>query len=349
MPRALWVTPVEEVGGVARHVLDAATAGIPGWDLTVAAPEGALLAALQDLGCRTIALQIGEDAPALLAAHQLRDLIHTERPDVIHSHLARADFLATAGAIGTGIPLVSTEHGIAANPRLYNARRFTAGVKHALHRARCRRFRAIIAVSHSTHDQVIHQWHPRCPVPVIPNGSDPLPQPPRPGAGMRFLTLSRLAPEKNVAAVLDAFAEVVRHHPEARLTVAGAGPLLAELQDRAHRLGIDGQVEFPGNVDASTALASHDVLVQLSAWENCSYTLLDAVRAGLGVVATPVGGNPEILPEACLTPATSAHAVSEIMMKQATQLELRPTLPSGWPTIADMTASIAEVYEEVSR
>ena len=43
-------------------------------------------------------------------------------------------------------------------------------------------------------------------------------------------------------------------------------------------------------------MAEHDVLAMLSVWENCSYSLLDAAARGLGVVASDVGGNPEILP-----------------------------------------------------
>ena len=53
---------------------------------------------------------------------------------------------------------------------------------------------------------------------------------------------------------------------------------------------------MPGFVDPDRAMAEHDVLAMLSVWENCSYALLDAAGRGMGVVASDVGGNPEILP-----------------------------------------------------
>ena len=113
-----------------------------------------------------------------------------------------------------------------------------------------------------------------------------------------MLSLARLAPEKRLPELLRAFALVARDHPDARLTVAGVGELEATLRADAPALGLADRVDFPGFVDADKALADADVVAMLSVWENCSYTLLDAAVAGLGVVASPVGGNPEILPDA---------------------------------------------------
>ena len=111
----------------------------------------------------------------------------------------------------------------------------------------------------------------------------------------------------------------------------------------AKALGIEGAVSFPGFVDSIEAMGSADVIVQLSAWENCSYTLLDAVASGLGVVATPVGGNPEILPPDCLAPAADARAVATAIVRQAGK-GARPALPDGWPTREEMAARIVAAY-----
>ena len=157
MRRALWVVPVAEDAGVARHVLDATRAGILGWAITVAAPDGPLLDALQADGHDTRSLPISTATGTVPAVRALRSLLRTERPDVAHSHLARADILLAMASVGTGVPLVSTEHGIAADPLLYNPNRAVATVKRLAHRARCTRFSSIIAVSESTRDQVLHQ------------------------------------------------------------------------------------------------------------------------------------------------------------------------------------------------
>lgn len=339
---ALWVTPVANLAGVARHVLDAARAGIPGWQMQVAAPEGPLLDRLRELGITCHPVTIGAEVSTPTAVRALRAVIRQVRPDVVHSHLARADFLLAAAATRLPVATVSTEHGIAGDDRLYHGDRLTSALRKGAHHVRTGRFDALIAVSESTRDQMRRAWRPRTPLTVIPNGVDPRPM--QRATGMRFLSLSRLSHEKNIAALLEAFALVRRDHPRAHLTVGGEGPEHDALVSRAQELGVAPVVDFCGFVDSETAMASHEVVVQLSAWENTSYTLLDAVVSGLGVVATPVGGNPEILPPHCLARATEPDQVAQRMVEQARQIAQRPVLPPNWPTVAQMTARIAEVY-----
>lgn len=339
---ALWVVPVANLGGVARHVLDVARAGIPGWALEVAAPEGPLLERLRDLGipCHPVPL----DGSPVAAVRALRRVLGTLRPDVVHSHLARADFLVAAATIGLPMAVVSTEHGIAGDDRLYNPHPLKSRLRKVAHHLRCARFDALVAVSASTAAQMRRAWRPRTPITVIPNGVD-RPAHDRREPGWRFLSLARLSHEKNIAALVDAFALVHRDHPGARLTIGGEGPDLAMLQARARAAGVGAVVDFPGFLDATAALESHDVIVQLSAWENASYTLLDAAVHGLGVVATPVGGNPEILPARCLAAAEDTTRVAELMASQAQDISQRPALDETWPTIGAMTAQVAAVYD----
>ena len=99
------------------------------------------------------------------------------------------------------------------------------------------------------------------------------------------------------------------------------------------------------------ALRSHDVVVQLSALENLSYTLLDAVAHGLGVVATDVGGNGEIVPEKCLVTAEEARSPEEVagrILAQGNDLAARPGPAARGFTVAAMTAAIADVYRGVA-
>lgn len=347
MSTALWVTPVSNLAGVARHVLDATTGGLPGWDVVVAAPEGALLDALRDRGVAVLPTEMGEGVSTWTAVRRLRAAINKVKPQVVHSHLARADLLSAAASAGLPTKLVSTEHGIAADRTLYNANAVKATLKCALHWARCQRTDAIIGVSRSTCELVHATWRPRARVVLIPNGIDrPVERKSEPGT--RFLSLSRLSHEKNIHLVLEAFGHVQASLPEATLTIAGDGPLREPLKQQAASARLQN-VTFPGHVCASEALASHDVVVQLSAWENASYTLLDAAAHGLGVVATPVGGNPEFLARDCLTQAQDPTRVSNLMMNQAKDLWRRPSLPENWPTVAEMKRGIVDVYEQVWR
>ena len=60
-PTALWVVPVPDFGGVARHVVDMARAGLPGFNLVVLAPEGKLTSRLEELGVTVIKAEFGPD------------------------------------------------------------------------------------------------------------------------------------------------------------------------------------------------------------------------------------------------------------------------------------------------
>lgn len=356
-PCVLWYVPVGEIGGVARHVLDVARNGIPGHRLVVACPDGPLAQQLRETGTdvRTAAISTADGARTAVPA--LRRVIREVRPTILHSHLAFADFVAAAartGIRGAGAPVrhVSTEHGISGIRGLYQTGRAQALVKSTLHRARLLRTERVIAVSESTRDQVIAQWGGARRITVIRNGVD-APQPaPEIRAGMRVLSLSRLAPEKNIDHLLRAFVLVRDQEPEATLTVAGTGPEEARLRDVAAELGLESSVTFPGHVESDPALRNHDVVAQLSTWENLSYTLLDAVEYGLGVVATDVGGNREIVPGNCLVDATDHRQVARAILSQGRDVDARPRATrdgdktAPW-SIADMCDAIAQVYSEV--
>lgn len=356
-PRALWVVPTSEVGGVARHVLDVARAGLPGWQLSVAAPPGPLTMQLSRLGCEVHPVKSGgaqdnRDArPCVIgevrqAAAQLRSVITDLRPQVVHSHLARADLLCQIATIGLPVTLASTEHGIAP-PGTYHSGRLASGLRRLSHGLRLRRAPIRIAVSQSTATLMQQLWHSPQPV-VIHNGIDRRPDSAQSNSedqqGFRFLSLARLSPEKNLDLVLAAFSQVAAEVPEATLTVAGTGPLVIELQTQTAELGIADRVSFPGVIPAEEAMGSHDVLVQPSAWENCSYFLLDAAANGLGIVATNVGGNAEFLPRKILLTKPTPESIAAQMLNQAAHLKQRACLPVDWPTISAMTRHIVACY-----
>ncbi|MDQ0922277.1 glycogen(starch) synthase [Pseudarthrobacter sp. W1I19] len=354
---ALWVVPVPELGGVARHVLDTAGAGLPGWNLVVLCPEGMLAQRLRDMGVAVLTGHLGPAAGFHRSLRTLTQHLRHLRPDIVHSHLAYADVVAAAAALRTGVRLVTTEHGIAGDDGIYHGAPWKSQVKALMHRIRLLRADAVIAVSEATRRTMAAKWKPRRPVVVIPNGVDgheisrrveELRKASGTAAGAKILSLSRLAPEKGLETLLSAFALVATENQEARLVIAGEGPLRASLEKRAMELGVGHAVEFPGFVDPVAAMADADVLVQLSVWENCSYTLLDAVSAGIRVVATDVGGNPEIVHKDCLVQQNSPHSVAQrILGGVATGTAPLPGGPATI-TVSDMAARIAAVYEQAA-
>ena len=347
-PTALWVVPVSDLAGVARHVLDVARVGIPGWRLVFLTPPGALPARLRELGAVVVEAPFGPDHGLRASVTSLRDVVRRERPAVVHSHLAYAD-VVVALAAGRGPKLVTTEHGIARADVVYHLSTAKARLMAGVHTARLRRFDAAIAVSRATAEAMAEKWHPRVPVTVIPNGVDgvsrlaPLAPNHRWTPGLRVLSLARLSPEKRLPALVDGFAELRRSHPEATLTIAGTGPEEGALRAQVDRLGLAEAVELPGFVDPDRAMAEHDVLAMMSVWENCSYALLDAAVRGLGVVASDVGGNPEILPPQALVSAEDPVEIAAALATQGMDLSSRPGL-ERWPTVADMCERIAETY-----
>lgn len=341
-PLALWVTPVSNLAGVARHIIDTACAGLPGWRLVVAAPEGPLLDELRALGCPVVPFEV--DQPVHRAVADLRDIVGKLAPTIVHSHLAKADFLSAMATVGMPVTLVSTEHHIPEDPSALHSSRAKAVTRQMAHHARIRRFAHLLAVSDSTKRDILRYWKPSAPITVVKNGVD------RPDAvlerrpGLRLLSLTRLDREKNLEMTLRVFAGVLAKHPEATLTIGGTGPLENELRAYARKLGVDHATTFAGFIDANRAMAEHDVLLQPSRADNLSYTLLDAVAAGMGVVASTIGGNPEILPGHALAALDDDTAMVDAVVEQGLDLSRRPCLPKSIPTVREMADQVLQVY-----
>lgn len=349
-PTTLWVVPVANLAGVARHVLDVARHGLPGWRLVVLCPAGPLADALGEVGAAVLTGPVSPADGVPTGVATVRRAIRSLRPRVVHSHLSYADLLTAIATFGSGCVLVTTEHGIARDDLIYHGTKWRSRLKALAHTTRLRRADALIGVSQSTLDVVGEKWHPATSLRtvVIRNGVDPPAAKSARTPGLHVVSLARLAPEKGLADLLAAFAALVSAHPQARLTIAGNGPLRGELESRARTLGVADAVDFPGHVDPAGLLADGDVLAQLSVWENTSYSILDALTHGLGVVATPVGGNPEILPPSALVDARNPAEVAAAIARQGLDPTSRPSLPSAWPTMGDMRGAITDLYGEMT-
>lgn len=352
---ALWLVPVSDLGGVARHVLDAAGHGIPGWRIVVMCPPGKLATQLRRSRIPVIAAPFGPEAGFAASVRSLRGALRMLRPAIVHAHLSYADVIAACVlAADRGTRLVTTEHGIARDDLVYHGSALRSRLKAAMHSARLRRADAILAVAEATREALIAKWRPSREVRVVRNGVDrrPLRQRARPGEAPHFLSLSRLSPEKNLPALLRAFAIVREARPGATLEIAGDGPQEAELRELARELGVEDAIVLPGFVDPAAAMSRADALVQLSVWENASYTLLDAAAAGLPVVATRVGGNPEIIVEESLVDLAEpggAPDPGEVAERMLAVLDAPPRPLGGqWPDVAGMCADIADAYRETA-
>lgn len=363
----LWVVPVPDFGGVARHVLDVARTGIPGYRLVVCAPEGKLTERLRELNIPVHTVPFGPSRGFRTSFASLAHVIEREKPAIVHSHLAYADVIAAAVVNSlkmrrlanpslTVPTLITTEHGIAGDDAVYHGTSWRSKLMEQVHRVRLWGTNAAIAVSRSTAEQMRRKWGARR-VSIIYNGVDAprlraavhkhrvLTEPDEP----RILSLSRLSPEKGIDVLIEAFAQLRTVYPKAHLEIAGEGDLANTLAQQVRELHISDAVTFSGFVDPLEAMGRSDMVVQLSIWENCSYTLLDAKAAGLKTVATNVGGNPEILaPNELVNRRQNAFCDSVL---EALMRNCEASAPSAWTwvTNAEMTAQIAELYTQTQK
>ncbi len=131
-----------------------------------------------------------------------------------------------------------------------------------------------------------------------PSDSQSAPHVPGP---LRLLTVGRMHPIKGYDVLLRAIADLVRAGMDVRLTMVGDGPMLAHLQSLADSLALHDKVTFTGPV-AQEALSGYldqaDAMVVASFMEGVPVVLMEAMACALAVVATRVGGIPELVEDA---------------------------------------------------
>ncbi|MEM9366469.1 MAG: glycosyltransferase [Planctomycetota bacterium] len=134
-----------------------------------------------------------------------------------------------------------------------------------------------------------------------------------------LVCVARLSPEKGVDTLIAAASLLIDDIPNFRLQIAGDGPCRAEVQSQIERLGLDDHVELLGQTDRVPDLLSGARLFVLpSNSEGVSLTLLEAMYAGVPVVATDVGGTPEVISHngnGVLVPAKDPRAMARAIVE----------------------------------
>jgi glycosyltransferase involved in cell wall biosynthesis len=254
------------------------------------------------------------------AIWKLARFLKSHRIEVIHSHNPLVTHYAAAAANIARTPaIVSTIHGTS-----------TLGMPRwaeALFALSCEWNDQIVLVCRQV-EEVFQQRYTRLRdrTAVIPNGIevDELLEVRRRGSTGEFAfgTIGRLAPVKDQQTMLAAFAQVHKQLPTSRLEILGSGELLETLQDLSVMLGIDSAVKFHGwSRDIAGFLGGLDAFVLSSKSEGLPMTLLEAMAAGLPVVATAVGGIPEVVESAgCgwLAKPCDAGSLAENMLRLVT-------------------------------
>jgi glycosyltransferase involved in cell wall biosynthesis len=178
-------------------------------------------------------------------------------------------------------------------------------------------------------------------VSVIPNATPPLPELPERGAararfeldGPTLAFAGRITRQKALEVALDALARV----DGVSLLVAGDGPDLAEVRRASSDRGLDGRVRFVGALGRDEVLAlfrAADASLLSSSWENFPHTVVEALAVGTPVVATAVGGVPELVRDGengLVVPPGDAGALAEAIRRVVAEPGLRERLAEAAP------------------
>jgi glycosyltransferase involved in cell wall biosynthesis len=304
-----------EVGGLERVVLDLATHA----DRTRVTPRVVCLERPGALAPRFLAAGIPVDCVPrtpgmprriLRLARLLRDI----GADVMHAHNVKAHLHGVLAARLAGVPVsVSTKHG----------RNFpTTSLSRAANRLACGLCSDLVGVS----NDCAAIWRDvesadAAKVSVIINGIDLTAFPHSPGKGdepARAVSVARLSAVKDPLTLLEATRRVVDRQPGFRLDLVGDGPLRSDVEASIARLRLGDAVRVHGNVDdVGATLRGASFFVLASTSEGVSLTLLEAMATGLPVVATRVGGTPEVVSHGetgLLVPPRAPEQLAEAML-----------------------------------
>jgi glycosyltransferase involved in cell wall biosynthesis len=222
-------------------------------------------------------------------------LLKRLRPHLVHAHSSKAGFLGRLAARALGVKSVYTAHGWAFTEGVPEGRRRLAL---AMERFAGRLGDRVIAVSHHDRDLALrHRVVPSERLKVIWNGVPDTPLRARPEAHPpRLVMVARFAPQKDHALLLRALAGL-KELPWT-LDLVGEGPLLPQARALAQALGLAERVRFLGaRRDVAEVLAGAQVFALATRWEGLPLSVLEAMRSGLPVVATDVGGVKEAVVE----------------------------------------------------
>lgn len=291
---------------------------------------------------------------AVLAEARNCDLIHVQTPFVAH-------YAGLKAGRTLGIPVIATYHTLFEEYLQHYARFVPAGwlkgLARRFSRRQCNDLDAVVVPSTAMR-QRLESYGVTTPLHVLPTGI-PIAQFAR-GDGMAFrlkrgiaedrpmaLFVGRVAHEKNIAFLLEALLDARKLCPDVLLVIAGEGPAMGDLQARVGELGLQRSVSFIGYLDRRQDLpdcyAAADVFVFASRTETQGLVLLEAMAAGVPVIALAEMGTVDILApgRGAFSPPAEPRAFGEALGHFLSR-------PTAWRHLANEAPIYAREWSDVA-
>ena len=286
---------------------------------------------------------------AARAAVALLALVRRVRPDVLHAHMMSSAVIAFAVSKVTGVPMLTTMHN-----------------SFEPHSVLMRLGKVVVAVSDAERRLLLSRGYRAKKVVTVVNGADGSPREALdadvgigPLARPCVMTLCGLHPRKAVHDVVAAFAATRAEFPQWHLNVVGWGAERERLEALADDLGLADSVHFLGSTPRPRPLlAQADVFASASLADPCPLVVSEARGAGCAIVASAVGGVPEVLEHGKAgqlvppsDPAAMAAAFRRLMADPAELAAWRARAKDGaeYFTVRRMADDYTRVYRSLSR
>ena len=313
-----------------------------------------------DIRARAAGLATASCAPAgemdPLAAWRLRQVIRSQRIDVVHAHTAHAVAVGALAMLGSTVPLVVSR-------RVDFPLRDNAGTRWKYNCAAM-----LIAISRAVARVLEHGGVGSERIRVVPDGVD-IHRATMPaarellaslgvsGQGALVVQVTQLVPHKDPLNFVRAMARTRELVPSVQALLVGDGPLRPDVVREIRACGLTSVVHLAGyRTDADALLAAADVATLSSSEEGMGSVLLDALAFGLPVAATDAGGIPEVIVDGVsglLSPRRNPAALGEAIARLIMDSTLRARVASNARpracefSVERMTNRTIDVYEEV--
>ena len=228
------------------------------------------------------------------ANRELQKLFRQIQPDLVHCHSSKAGILGRWAAKQCGIPSVFTAHGWAFTDGVPETKRKIYRLAESIAGSWCKK---IICVSEYDRQLALRE------IPALKNKlvtvHNCIPDTKYQKDWKQFslqkpieiVTVARFSPQKRIMESIDLMKKAMDAHLPFHLTFIGEGPLYQQAISHAAQLGVSQVVTFLGaRTDVEELLPRYDLFLLLSNWEGFPISILEAMRAGLPIMASDVGG-----------------------------------------------------------